>query len=288
MADQPVGELGGGLRLRRHPHMQGAHAAHQQPGIERAQHGADLRPHLADALPQRVLLGGRQRAGHHVGMAVEILGAGMHHEVGAERQRPREDRRRDGRVHAQQRARGMGEVGDGGDVGDAPHRIARRLDPHQSGLARPQRGAHRVEVAGIDEADGVSAARRHVGQPRAQAVIHHARDHDVGRPVERLEDGAGRRHPRAEHQRLRGAFQRGQQLAGLLHRGIVRSAIDAPAAIAIVGRAQVGIAQVGRRHMDRRHQSADFGSGRADALGDQGACFQRQARFMIHGRPFAP
>ena len=64
-------------------------------GLERAEDAAE---HLAVALdplqnssrPRR-----RQRAGDHVGMAVELLCRRMHDDVGAERQRPGEDRRRD-------------------------------------------------------------------------------------------------------------------------------------------------------------------------------------------------
>ena len=97
-----------------------------------------------------------KRAGDDVGMAVEIFGRRMHDDVGAERERTREDRRRHGGVDAQDRVGGVRDLGDRGDVGDGPERIARRLDPEQSGLAGPHRGAHGVEIGGLDETDAVA------------------------------------------------------------------------------------------------------------------------------------
>ena len=63
------------------------------------------------------------------------------------------------------------------DVGDGPERIARRLDPEQSGLAGPHR-AHRVKIGGLDETDAV-AVTADSGAP-AEAPIHHFRGDDVG------------------------------------------------------------------------------------------------------------
>ena len=53
----------------------------------------------------------------------------MHHDVGAERERPREHRRRGGAVDREQRARRVRDLGGAGDVGDRPQRVGRRLDP---------------------------------------------------------------------------------------------------------------------------------------------------------------
>ena len=57
--------------------------------------------------------------------------------------------------------------------------------------------------------------------------------------------------PEPNSKRLLGAFQRGDQVFGLLHRDIVGAAIDMARAIAVVG-----IAQIGRRHVDRRDDPA--------------------------------
>ena len=61
MIGEPRGEQRRGARLFAHAHVERAHAAHQQPGLERPEHGAVLRPHLADARPQ-IALARRRRA----------------------------------------------------------------------------------------------------------------------------------------------------------------------------------------------------------------------------------
>ena len=58
---------------------------------------------------ERVVAREAERAGDDVGMAVEIFGRRVHHDVGAERERPGEDRRRAGRVDREERARGVSE-----------------------------------------------------------------------------------------------------------------------------------------------------------------------------------
>ena len=92
---------------------QRAHAAREQPRLERADHAAELRAQRADALPQRRVLARDQRAGDHVGMPVEILRGRVHDEVGAERERLRQhgschgriDGDRARRAHARSRTR---------------------------------------------------------------------------------------------------------------------------------------------------------------------------------------
>ena len=86
----------------------------------------------------------------------------MHHQIGAERDRPGQHRGRDGRIDRQPRARRVRDRGRGGDVGDAPQRIGRRLDPHQPRLPRPHRRAQRREVGGLDEL-GLAAPSRRAG-----------------------------------------------------------------------------------------------------------------------------
>ena len=56
-------------------------------------------------------------------------------------------------VDAEQRAGAMGDLGGRGDVGDAPRRIGRRLDPHQLGRAGPDGGGDGVGAVGVDEVD---------------------------------------------------------------------------------------------------------------------------------------
>ncbi len=106
----------------------------------------------------------------------------MHDDVGAERDRPGQDRRRDGAVDGKTRAGAVGDLGGGGDVGDRPCRIGRALDPDELGPAGLDRGGERVRRARIDKIDGYSAFSRAALQPVAQAPIHDLRrNHMIAR-----------------------------------------------------------------------------------------------------------
>ena len=87
--------------------------------------------------------------------------------------RPRQHRRADRRIDAEQRAGAMGDVGGRGDVGDAPGRIGRRLDPDQLGRAGPDGGGDGVGAVGVDEIDlrGPSACAKLASQLRSDQYI---------------------------------------------------------------------------------------------------------------------
>ena len=98
-----------------------------------------------------------QRAGEHVGMAVEVLGRRVHHEVGAERERPREHRRRrrSNRPRAARRRacasrRGRGDVGDvqSGFAGVSIQTSLRLAGPQRRAHARPGRSCRRTRPRG--------------------------------------------------------------------------------------------------------------------------------------------
>ena len=102
-----------------------------------AQDAALLRPHRPDPPPELVVGRASQRAGDHVGVTVQVLGRRVHDEVGAQCQRPRQHRRRHGRVDGEPGAGAVRDLGRGGDVGDLPQRVGRRLQPDQPRPARP-------------------------------------------------------------------------------------------------------------------------------------------------------
>ena len=112
--------------------MQRAHAAQKQPCLERPEHGAAAAAHVADALPECIVLRRRQSARDHIGMAIQIFGRRMHHDVRAERDRARQQRRRGGRVDGHDRADLAGDLTRRSDVGDFPGRIGGRLDPDEA------------------------------------------------------------------------------------------------------------------------------------------------------------
>ena len=237
--------------------MQRAHAAEQQPRFERAQHGAAPAAHVADALPQLIVARGRERAGDHVGMSVQVLGRRMHHDLRAELDRAREHRRRGRRIDRDDGADLAADLARCGNVGDVPGRICRRLDPDQPGTVQSRLRREVIEHCVFVELDADSPRHREFQQPFAERPIHPARHQHAIARSERLEHGSRSRLARREQHRRRSALQRRDQRFGLVVAGIVGPRVDAPAGISAVGAALVR-----RRHMDRRD---DVAIGHGDA-----------------------
>src|SRR5207302_8433303 len=115
----------------------------------------------ADALEERVAATGDDGAARDVAVATEVLRRGVDDEIGAQRERALEYRGRGGVVADAASAGPVGERGDRRDVGDAPQRIGRRLDPDDLG-GRPERGLHRRRVRHVHEVDGQTPRREDV------------------------------------------------------------------------------------------------------------------------------
>ena len=90
--------------------MQGAHTAQQQPRFERPQHPAILEAEIPHPFPVRVLTCGHQRPGQNIAMAIEILGARMHHDICTQGQRVGQHRRGHRGIDPQKRADVMGDT----------------------------------------------------------------------------------------------------------------------------------------------------------------------------------
>ena len=106
------------LRCLAHAQRQRSQSAQQQPGLERAEQragvvavGPDRRPPLVDLLRH-------QNAREHVAVAVQVLGRRVHDQIGAERERAGQDRRRGGAVDGKE---GAGAVRDLGGARDVDH-----------------------------------------------------------------------------------------------------------------------------------------------------------------------
>ena len=119
--------------------------------------------------------------------------------------------------------------GGGGQIGDRPAGVGRRLRPDDPRGARPQRQAQGGHVAGGHEVERDPLPRRLILQPAAEHPVHLLRRDDVVADVERLEHGGGRRHPGAEQHRRASPFERRQQRLGLLVGRVLVTGIDAPA-----------------------------------------------------------
>ena len=185
-----------------------------------------MRRHERMRCQNGIVAGADHRAGQHVAVAVQVLGGGVHDEIGAERQRPRQHRRRHRVVHGHPRAGGMGEPAHGGEVGDLPGGIGRRLDPHETRGAGADRGFHRRQVRHVDELDVEPPGQAELGEPLAHSPVEHLRDNDMIARDERLEDGIGRGHSGGEQDAARAALEGRQQPLGMLVGRIVRARVD--------------------------------------------------------------
>ena len=142
-------------------------------------------------------------------------------DVGAERDRLLQVARRERVVDDEERALGVRDLGDAGDVGDAEQRVGRRLDPDQLGDARPDRRAHVVDL--VDRGDGVVDAARS-GDPVEVAGRCRRRRRWARRRGRRGRAARGRRCParrgrwrtrsRAHHPRARRSTPRARSGSG--------------------------------------------------------------------------
>ena len=163
----------------------GAHAQGQsrrtsqdEPGVERRQDAAVVHRRF-EVQGIEIGLAAEYGAAHRVAMAADILRQGMDHEVGAEIEGPRGDGRGEGRIdrHVPDAA-AMGQLGDGGDVGQAHDRIGRRLDPDHLG-ARRDGAVDGVEIGGVDEAHLDPETRKTVADELGRAYVVRIGDHEM-------------------------------------------------------------------------------------------------------------
>ena len=248
-----------------------AHAAQQQPGLERAEDGALVVAERADAGPELVLARGHQRAREHVAVAVQVLGGGVHDEVGAQLERPGEQRGRDRVVDRDQGTGRVGEAAQRLDVAHRPGRVRGRLEPEQAGAAGAQRGLDGGRVGGVDEIDREAPGRGGVKQPVAQPPVYHLRGDDVVAGAEGLEHGGGGGHAGGEEEGLGTALQRRQHGLGVARRRVAVAGVVEPAAVGVVR-----VAKEGGAGLDGRDQAAGdgIGAGRrlavTERLGEEG------------------
>ena len=234
---QPLGDGLGAGAVGLHAHPEGFQALDEQPGVERAERragGAQEADHLLHQL------GG---AGHHAAqaatLAVDVFGGRMNDDIGAQRQRLLQHRGAEAVVHREQRAVGVGHVGQCGDVHQLGQRVGRRFDDEQLGVRlagrRPgiqvgqrrvvHRDAEALEVL-VEQADGgTEHAARHQHMVAGAAQAHH--------------HGQDGRHAGGGADRLLGPFHGGDALLEGAHRGIGVAGVDIAGLFA--GKARGGI-----------------------------------------------
>ena len=219
MGLEETGQSQGTLAVGLHAQAQGLQALEKHPGIERAHAGPGGTQKAEHALTHRHGIADHRPA-DTAALAVDVLGGRMDDDVGAEIQRPLQGRGAEGIVHHQLAAVGVGQFGQGTDVGDLGQGIGRRLQEQQLRF-RPdgrlpggkigQRHEAHVHPEGLDV-----LVEQHHG-----AAEDGSRGDDVipglQQPHDRSQDG---RHARGRGHATLAPFQRRQPFLEGAHRGI--------------------------------------------------------------------
>ena len=230
-----------------HAQFERLQSAQGEPAIQWGGHGADRVLQELD----RLEYGGVARehgALDQVGMAGQVFGHAVHHQVGAQGERLLEHRRGEGVVDHHQGALRMRQFRDRPDVRHQQARIGRRLQPHQP-RRRGHRRGHGLKVRGVDRRDRQVKPREHAReQPIGAAVDVKRHNHFVVRPQVRMQDRVLRRQARGEHRAVPHAFEFGEHLFEPLTGGIVRPRV-------VKAQVDARLFLLERRGLvDRRHQ----------------------------------
>ena len=195
---------------------------------------------------------------HHVAVAVEVLGDGVHHQVGAQRDGALKDRRQEGVVHHDQRAGRRRTVRDGPDVGDAQQGVAGCFDPHQPGAVGEHLRWCRGGQIGVPHPQDAEPGQPVEKAPGPSITVVRRDDQTAG--AEDLEGKANRRHAGAGHHAAGAALEPGNGIDQELSSGVA-----APCIVVGPGPLEFLEAEIGRQ-VNRRNDCTESGIG-----GDAGA-----------------
>ncbi len=187
-----------------HAHGQGLQAHVDQPGVEGRRRATHVLDHLVGPVLDRVVRRGHDPAHHHP-VPAEVLGRGVHHDIGAQLQRALEVRGGEGAVHdhLDLGVDPLDQLGQRCDVGDRQQRVGGRLEQDALGArVGLDHALHRVQVRGVhlhhvDPQASEDRLRQVLGGP----VDHVAHDQRVTRAAQGHHGGADGRHAGGEGQR---------------------------------------------------------------------------------------
>lgn len=94
---EELGQLGGGLALSLHAELHGANTSYTKPALKTAHHAAKEEAVMLH-LGNPVFVLDRKHAAKHIGVAPDVLSAGVHDDVGAKSERVLKWRRSEGGV----------------------------------------------------------------------------------------------------------------------------------------------------------------------------------------------
>ncbi len=125
---------------------------------------------MLDLREERVAPREHERAALDVAVAADVLRRRVEDDVGSERERALERRRRERVVHEDERA-GLARDGDGGrEIGDLHQRVRRRLEPDELRL-RPDRRAQRRQIVHRREVRTDAPGAKEIECRNAKAVV---------------------------------------------------------------------------------------------------------------------
>ena len=195
---QPPGQFARRFLRAGQPDRQGSQPAQRQVRLE------GTRDRTRQLLPashpgQQIGIGGDHQSQQQVRVAADELGRAVHHQVGAELQRPLQQGSGEGVVHDDQRAAFAAEPAQRGQVGDVHQRIGRRLQPQQ--VRGPRGLLRRRRVGDVDGRHLPPPDERAVGQQGAHPGVGIGRHDDVRADRDQVENCCGRTHSGTEGHR---------------------------------------------------------------------------------------
>lgn len=164
--------------------------------------------------------------GQHVGVAAQVLGGRVDHDVRPVLDRAAEQWGGEGVVHHAQHPGLAGDADQGRQVGDPRRRVGDRLQVQQPG-GGPQGGADFLRVVAPDVGDRHAPARGQVGQGREGAAVQALLgDHVVPGAEQREQHGVDRAHPGGGRQRAAAALQPGHRVLQRTDRRIAQPVVE--------------------------------------------------------------
>ena len=177
---QPLGEQQRIAAVALHTQRQGTNTAQRQEAAERIENAANRVLQIAQLFRQRGVVADHRQPGDHIGVAVEVFGRRVHHDIEAQLQRTMDSRRGEGVVGDADNIVPPGNGGDSAEVCQLKQRVGRRFDPDHARIgpngrfdgrqivglhpAHPQAGAAAANVfnqpvcAAVDIVDGDQVA----------------------------------------------------------------------------------------------------------------------------------
>src|SRR5699024_10702940 len=193
-------------------------------GVEHAWDRADATLHEQQFLIQLLVIG-HHEATDHIGVSTDVLGGGVQHGVGTERQRLLQVGGGEGVVHHELGVGALSCLGYGLDVGDGQCRVGGGLHPDQLGVIADG-GLDLIDVGGVHHGGFHTPGDKDgVDEPEGATVGVVAQDDVVARLEQDAEQDVGGRHAGGEGTTVLGTLEGGDGLlqhgdGGVTHTGV--------------------------------------------------------------------